>query len=337
MQQTTRDQMRVVLRRASACKPGVVTDTELFYGTGGRYSPAQTYESFDLERISPWTPDVDPHWINWGLSATTGFREKLVVEHSKELNIDWWLLVDTARTMDFGTAELKRVLAAVLDASLIQTAGNLREKVAHVVYDESRLKRVHEPAAADDVLATAVQDVLETGRNYSRKRTNNHGAAASGSSLIVRALRRIFSRRKTNSSHNPADKSPGGLAYALRQLPDEPAIVVVISDFMHMTEVDKYHLVTAAKQHKVFCLLVEDVREREFPNGAGMPTLRDMTTGNLVTMTFTEANALVAEDHATRMDLLNQFFRKARCTYQVFSTEESPEQIRRKLERLLNR
>jgi hypothetical protein len=144
-----------------------------------------------------------------------------------------------------------------------------------------------------------------------------------------------LSRLFTTRDNEAESQKPSGLLLAFRRLPGERSIVTIISDFMHLTDAEKEQIKRIARQHIVFLCLVEDPREAAFPEDVATVTMRDMTTGEIATMSFTEANALVGEDHYQRLEALKSFCGAAHCRLQVFSTADGAIAIRQKLIRLL--
>src|SRR5262245_50182797 len=104
--------IRRVLRKAAAAGVSDLIPTDLWYGVGFRDSVAPTSTGYDLDRIIECTEDIDAANINWPLSAPTGFAQLLVAEFHNEIRTEWRLLFDCCTTMDFGTADIKRVLGA---------------------------------------------------------------------------------------------------------------------------------------------------------------------------------------------------------------------------------
>jgi len=298
-----RKKLREVMQRASLIDLSDLIDTQLLRGAGRRESPARSYTGLgQMESIVEWTPDYPYSAINWNLSAQTYPPRKLIIKRKRLINTDWCFLIDCARTMDFGTEQdLKRVMAAQLAATFAQAAQKKRDRVTQLTYDEQRNGLVLENASPEEMVLMALA----------------HQSAPDGSS-------------------KPAART-SGLSCALTQLPQNQAIVPVISDFMHLTDADKEGLIRASHYHNVFCCVVEDAREIRFPSVSGQITLADMTTGARQTMSFAEADRLVSADREKRLSALIEFFRRARIPYALFEAGEKPSATRNKLVRLLQR
>jgi uncharacterized protein (DUF58 family) len=295
-----RKKLREVMQRASLIDLSDLVDTQLLRGAGKRESPARSYTGLgQMESVVEWTPDYPYSAINWNLSAQTFPRKKLIIKRKRLINTDWCFLVDGSRTMDFGTeVDLKRVLAAQLAATFALAAQKKRDRVTLVTYDEQDNGLPLENASPDE--------------------------------MVVMAL----AHEPSPTANSPARS---GLSFALAQLPDNQAIVPVISDFMHLTEADKENLLRASHYHNVFCCVVEDAREIGFPGVSGQITLSDMSSGRRQTMSFEEADRLVSADREKRLSALTEFFARARIPYALFEAGEKPSATRNKLVRLLQK
>lgn len=294
------------MRRASLLDISELVETHLLRGAGRRESPSRSFTGLgQMEAVVEWTPDYPYSAINWGLSSQTFPRKRLVIKRKRLINTDWCVVVDCSRTMDFGTEhDLKRVTAMQLAATFAQAAIKKRDRVTQIIFDEERIGLVLENASAEEMVLMAL---------------SHDSSAPSRQPQLARR----------------DDRSRSGLSFATTQLPENQAIVPVISDFMHLTDADKEQLVSAARYHKVLCCVVEDAREIRFPEVSGQITLQDMTSGRRETMTFAQANSLVAGDRDKRVSELKAFFRQARIPYAFFEAGETPSSTRLKLVKLL--
>ena len=315
-----RRKLRQVMQRASLVDISDLIETDLVRGVGRRESAARTYTGLGkMESVVEYTDDYPYSAINWGLSAQTYPRKRLIIKRTHLIKTDWFIIVDCSRTMDFGTEpDFKRTFASVLAASFAQAATKKRDRVAQVVYDEKVTGQVLEDASAEEMVLMAL--------------AYEQGAVRPG----VRARRR-----------QAAGES--GLSLALAQTPDNRAIVPVVSDFLLLIDKDGKGRLTpaalharealrrAARFHNVLCCVVEDPRERDFPDAAAQLTLEDMRTGRRRTMTFAEAGRLMGEQRDERIAELRAFFRQIRVNFEVFASDDSARQLRGKMARLLSR
>jgi hypothetical protein len=128
------------------------------------------------------------------------------------------------------------------------------------------------------------------------------------------------------------EKQPlSGLQRVLKNLPSRKAMVVIISDFLNMTDSDREALRKTAQYHDVICLCVQDRRERELPAGikvlgfeiGGLYTLRDLRTGQRKSIWLSKGNReKFAENFRQHQESLEEFFRKSHIDFGIFSTEE---------------
>jgi uncharacterized protein (DUF58 family) len=301
-----RSKLREVMQRALLLDISELKETELLRGAGRRESSAKTYSGLGkMESIVEWTSDYPYNAINWGLSAQTSPRKRLVVKRTKLINTDWCVVVDCSQTMNFGTVQdLKLVTALQLAATFAQSGIKKRDRVKQIIINEKRVGLVLDDASAEEMVLMALR----------------HDPLAPSSARL-------------NAGMDKRERS--GLSMAVTQLPENQAIVPVISDFMNMTDADKEQLVRASGYHTVLCCVVEDAREIRFPEVSGQITLQDMKSGRRETMTFAQANALVSQDRAKRIADLVAFFRKARIPYAFFEAGEKPSTTRLKLVRLM--
>jgi len=297
-----RTKLREVMQRASLLDLSELVETDLLRGVGRRESPATSYSGLGrMVSVVEYTPEHDFSNINWNMSAQTFPRRKLIIKRERLIRKDWAIVVDCRRTMNFGTeSDLKLITGLQLAASFAQAALKKRDRVAQIVFDETRTVAFEDASVEEMVLMTL---------------SHNASGSDKGASADKRGR--------------------GGLSFATTQLPENSAIVPVVSDFMNLTEADKTALARAARFHKVLCCVVEDAREIRFPKAPGQITLQDITSGRRETMTFAQADKLVSQDREARLADLFAFFRKARIPYACFEGGEEMSVTRKKLIRLL--
>lgn len=297
-----RTKLREVMQRASLLDLSELVETDLLRGVGRRDSPATSYSGLGpMVSVVTYTPEHDFSAINWNLTAQSFPRRKLIIKRERLIRKDWAIVVDCGLTMSFGTeTDLKLITGLQLAATFAQAALKKRDRVAQIVFDDKRTVAFEDASVEEMVLMSLAQNESGSSRNSAQDKL-----------------------------------ARGGLTFATTQLPENSAIVPVISDFMNFTEADKMALARAARFHKVLCCVVEDAREIRFPKVSGQITLQDITSGRRETMTFAQADKLVSQDREARLAELFAFFKKARIPYACFEGGEEMAVTRKKLIRLL--
>jgi hypothetical protein len=301
-----RAKLREVMQRAALLDISELKETDLLRGAGRRESSAKTFSGLGkMETVVPWTTDYPYNAINWPLSMSQSPPKRMVIKRTKLIKSDWCVIVDCSKTMNFGTErDLKLVTALQLAATFAQSGLKKRDGVRQIIINEKRVGLVLDDASAEE--------------------------------MVLMALQHDPDKPSTLRLGPGIDKRPrSGLSMAITQLPENQAIVPVISDFMNMTAADREQLVRASRYHTVLCCIVEDPREMRFPDASGQVTLQDMTSCRTQTMTFAQADKLVSEDRQQRVDELTAFFKKARIRYTFFDGTETPVAARMKLSRLI--
>lgn len=268
-------------------------------GGGARKSRARGSTGFDLATRLEYEPGDNVRDIDWAASAQTGGQQMLVSHKLEPRDLKIYVLADVQPTMDFGTFRTtKRLLSVELAASVMKSAARTEDKVAFMSFSEERVESLVTPRSPQKALMPALVAMIE-GMNIQRWKGD-----------------------KSNLS---------GFQRTLKQLPNRKALVVIISDFLNMSDADREALRKAAAFHDVICLTVQDRRERELPAGikvfgvevGGLYTLRDLRTGQRKSIWLSKANReKFAANFRQHQESLEAFFRKAHIDFGVFSTEE---------------
>jgi uncharacterized protein (DUF58 family) len=201
------------------------------FGFGDRRSTRKgTGNDFDTFRKYERGDDI--RRINHHIYAKT--RERMVRVDRPETQLYSFVLVDVSNTMNLGTARTtKRHLAAELAASCIVSLDKTKDRVGVVMYSRSGVEDVMRPKIANR-------------------------------SMAYEAVMNVLTKRQAPPPSAP--KKSTGLAEALLgHVPHKRALVFVISDFTHYTEADWKALREAGALHDIFCLHVQDERERNLP------------------------------------------------------------------------
>jgi len=219
-----------VLRRLGFHPGG--DERSAFRGSGLEYSDVREYQAGD-----------DPRTIEWNITARSD--RPYVRESLPDRGIDAWLLVDTTRSLDWGTARcLKRQLAVEFSAVVGQLLIGRGNRVGALLFGD-RVRSIIPPSAGRTALLQ----------------------------LIARMER---------AAEGPAD-GPTDLGRALKEagrLIRRPAMMVLISDFMTPGGWQQ-PLRSLAIRHEVIAVWITDPREGEIPD-VGVVTFEDPESGQQI-------------------------------------------------------
>lgn len=307
--------LQKVMRRASQADLSEAIETARQREVGYRLSPGRTFQGFgEVKAIVEWEPDIPYDAIDWDRSREEYPLKRLALEREQTSCIDWTLVHDASSTMDFGTHDLtKREFGAALGGMFSQAALKKRDRVRTIVLDDNKVGLVLDGAPAEEIaLLTLAYD-----------------------------SRKPFMRVRLDASKN-------GLSMSMAQLSETQGIVPVMSDFLQLIDKDRRGRLTkaaesarlglkrAARYHKVLACVIEDPREKIFPDAQAEVTIED-TRGARETMTYAEANLRVSEDRKTRLAELQAFFTQSRIQHAVFSPDDKSHDLRTKVLKLMVR
>jgi uncharacterized protein (DUF58 family) len=217
-----------VLRRL-AVHPGGDEPSRL-RGAGIEYADVREYQ-----------PGDDPRSIDWNLTARSD--RTYVRESVPDRGADVWLLVDTSRSLDWGTARcLKRQLVLELAAAAGQLLVRHGNRIGAVLFDQ-QVQAVARPAA--------------------------------GRTGLLRLIAQIQAAPVGLPVGGPTDL--GRVLLEAGRLIRRPSVVIVISDFL-VPDGWEQALSSLALRHEVVAAVIADPREREIPD-VGMVTFEDPETG----------------------------------------------------------
>jgi uncharacterized protein (DUF58 family) len=217
-----------VLRRL-AVHPGG-DELSRLRGAGIEYADVREYQ-----------PGDDPRSIDWNLTARSD--RTYVRESVPDRGADVWLLVDTSRSLDWGTARcLKRQLVLELAAAAGQLLVRHGNRIGAVLFDQ-QVQAVARPAA--------------------------------GRTGLLRLIAQIQAAPVGLPVGGPTDL--GRVLLEAGRLIRRPSVVIVISDFL-VPDGWEQALSSLALRHEVVAAVIADPREREIPD-VGMVTFEDPETG----------------------------------------------------------
>jgi uncharacterized protein (DUF58 family) len=213
-----------------------------FRGAGLEYSDVREYQAGD-----------DPRTIEWNITARSD--RPYVRESLPDRGLDAWLLVDTTRSLDWGTARcLKRQLALEFSAVVGQLLIGRGNRVGALLFDD-RVRSIIPPSAGRTALLQ----------------------------LIARLDRAADSQQLPSPSGGGQGGGPTDLGQALTEagrLIHRPSMMVLISDFMTPGGWQQ-PLTALAIRHEVIAAWITDPREREIPD-VGVVTFEDPESGEQI-------------------------------------------------------
>ena len=272
----------------------------VFPSPGERKSRSRGSDGYDFAAHVEYTFEDDPRDIDWFATAATGGQQVIVEQKFEPHDSRFFVLADVGTTMGFGSYRTtKRGLATELTGSIILSAAETADRVGFVVYDDHSSVHVQQPRSAKTVLYPALASIVQ----YDEDAING-------------------------KIKEPKDKSVTGLQLALDTVSRySRSLVFILSDFMNMTEGDVAMLNRVASHHDVVCIMVQDLRERELPQGIlfgyGFYTFQDMRTGERKTVWLTPHNRRQFNTNFVNHEKrLIEIFQKCDCDWEVISTEE---------------
>jgi uncharacterized protein (DUF58 family) len=217
-----------ILRRLAAHPGG--DERSRLRGAGIEYTDVREYQ-----------PGDDPRSIDWNLTSRSD--RTYVRESLPDRGADVWLMVDTSRSLDWGTARCLKRQSAV---ELVTAAGHLLtrrgNRVGALLFDD-RVHTVVRPASGRNALLRLVA-MVERGLT-----TPSTGGATDLAAVLLEAARLV--RRAS--------------------------LLVLVSDFL-VPDGWEAPLSVLAVRHEVVAAWISDPREREIPE-VGVVTFEDPETG----------------------------------------------------------
>lgn len=246
-------------------------------------------EGDDFDGHEVYAYGDDPRTIDWNATAMTGGQQFLVALFKEEAHLRSTILCDCSPTMNFGSTRVsKRVLAAELAACAVRSLAMSHDPVALITYSHTGVERRVKSGPSASMMLPVITHVL-------------------------------------NSTHKARPGKHSGLARGLELVPRSPSIVFVISDFLNTTQADWDALKRAGRRHHVFAMVVQDLRERQYPEVGFLPyvyTLED-ADGNRSDVLVTKGTARrFAEAARLRNQTLLERLKQCRAQALIVGTEE---------------
>jgi len=224
-------------------------------------------------------------------SAKTGGRQKIVKVCRPDAQTTVYMLADINRTLDFGHSR------------------------------ESKLELMARCAATVCLSLKETMDLVKVALYANERVVYQMNRAMIPTMAVRRVIREIIDPVFSTGSLD------SGLEEAIRIVPASgQREVVVLSDFLNFTENQYRELADLARINNVRAVVIQDIRERELPQGSRfIPTplkVFDMSTGKQVTWWLTETNRrkYTAEFEQHEASLI-KFFEDAGIRYELVRTD----------------
>jgi uncharacterized protein (DUF58 family) len=208
---------------------------------GGDERSAVRGLGIEYNEVREYQPGDDPRLIDWNLTARS--TSTYVRESYPDRGLDVWLVVDTTRSLDWGTARcLKRQTALELVAAAAQLLARHGNRVGALLVDE-RVQRVIGPVSGRTALHRLIAQVDLGMVPAGEERPTDLGRALLEAGRLIR-------RR---------------------------SLVLVISDFLSPTHWG-LPLRSLSLRHEVIAARIYDPREHDIPD-VGVVTFEDPEGG----------------------------------------------------------
>lgn len=232
--ETTLDQALDVRRRIIDCAIGIRwASSEMLASPADRKSNRRGTGD-DHDGLKEYEPGDDLRHADWAATAATGDPNTVIIKTFYEPRVVRFnVLLDVFPSMNFGTSgTLKGRLAALCAACGIYSAGKMKDRVSYVTYT-SQPETIRKNQGASRVLTDFLIHALEDGRAGADEANEIEGGGLAASFNSVRTEHR--------------------------------AIVLVVSDFVNMSEDDWEALRVSGFKNDTIAVFVQDRRERELP------------------------------------------------------------------------
>ena len=207
----------------------------------GTYTSPLRGDGFDFDEHRPYRPGDDVRRIDWNVTARFGMPFLRQTHAERELNLI--VALDMSRSMALGTrASSKREAATFIAASLVFSAQSDQINTGFLTFTD-RVETWSPPKRTGARAWQILEDL------WKLKPTGTHTAIEPMVQHLIKSLRRM-------------------------------SIVVIVSDFQTDEALEASGgLRVLASQHDVVAVVPEDPAELDLPPGRGFMRLRDLETG----------------------------------------------------------
>ncbi len=225
----------------------------------GAYRSSFRGTGIEFEEVRPYMPGDEVRSIDWNVTARTG--EPHIKTYVEERQLIVQLVVDTSRSMDFGSVDkTKREAAAEVCALLAFVAAGQQDQIGLCLFAD------------------------EPGLHLEPDKGTRH---------VLRVVREVMAARTSGVGSSLA----GVLEHQLLHL-KRRSLVLVVSDFLGVENEDwQRPLAHLARKHDVICVRVTDPFEERLPK-SGLLLFEEIESGR--TIEIDTASKAVREDWQAR-------------------------------------
>lgn len=224
-----------IRKRINQCKIGIRWPSSEMQVSAGDRRSARRGPGDEHDSMKEYEPGDDLRHIDWAATAEESDRDTIIIKTFFEPRVvRFSVLLDLNRSMNFGTSgSLKSRLGALSAACGIYSAAKMKDRVSYVTYDNAPLT-IRKNQGASRVLTDFLIHAIEDG--------------------------------KQDLAVSEKNQSGGGLAAAFNSVRKEHrGLVLVVSDFVNMSEDDWEALRISGFKNDTIAVFVQDLRERELP------------------------------------------------------------------------
>ena len=280
-------------------------------GAGERPSQSRGSSGDEIISRQKYESGDDPHNVDHFASAQSGDDTLITITRLEPRDVRIEILVDVGLTMQFGTQMDKCMLAAQLVASILACTNKTFDPARMITFSETKLEESIGPKSGKAIFAAALNAVLQPPEVIPTE------TEALSFWDLLKALVGIQKKPAAKLATNNA-----GLCEAIDSLSKRKSLVIVISDFLNLSDAAKEKLKDAAGLHDLICVIARDERELILPEGR-LCTVRDIATNEYKTVWLNAASRAAFKLKAEReLAELGAFFHDANCDAAVFSTEQ---------------
>jgi uncharacterized protein (DUF58 family) len=266
---------------------------------GNRRGARKDLGGFEFVGQSPFVPGDNFRDVDWVSSNLPGAG--LIVNRYRDFHpMKVFVLCDVGPGMEFGTQRVsKRILGAEIAGSAISSLFKTQDTASVIAYNQHNVVHYSQPSNPRSTLTTGLHGIISAP---------------------------VTGPRTTGS----------GLIKAISYLPQsERCLVFLLLSYTDFTDRERRAIKLVAGLHDFRCIFVQDLRERELPQGRGLFTLEDIATGARRVFWLSEqSRQQFAEDSRLHHAAFLQFFESMNVLTAVLSTEMDLPVVSKALRRL---